>query len=88
MEVNFKPLLNRVLIKSDVVEETTVSGIIIPTTAKQKPQTGTVVSVGNTATAKVGDKVFFPYGGGTEINIDGSAYLILKESDILGIYGR
>jgi chaperonin GroES len=89
MSVNFKPLLDKVLIKVDAAEETTVSGIIIPSAAKQKPQTGTVVAVGDKATtAKDGDKVFFPHGGGAEITIDKSTYLILRESDILGIYGR
>jgi chaperonin GroES len=89
-KVNIKPLGDRVVVEPAVAEETTASGIIIPDTAKEKPQNGTVVAVPdenkeNPVTVKVGDKVLYGKYSGTEINIDGSDYLIMSEKDILAI---
>lgn len=88
--VNVKPLADRVLIEPALAEEKTASGIIIPDTAKEKPQRGTIVAVGNgkkdeALTVKVGDIVLYGKFAGTEISIDGNDYLIMKESDILAI---
>lgn len=88
--VNIKPLADRVLIKPASAESKTVSGIIIPDTAKEKPQKGEVVAVGpgkkdEKMIVKVGDKVLYGKYGGTEINIDGAEYLIMRESDIYAI---
>lgn len=88
--VNIKPLADRVLVKADAAEETTKSGIIIPDTAKEKPQRGTVVAVGEgkkdePVTVKVGDKVLYGKYSGTEINVEGVDYLIMRESDIYAI---
>ncbi len=90
MSVNVTPLADRVLVEAAAAEEKTASGIIIPDTAKEKPQRGTVVAVGNgkkdePLTVKVGDTVIYGQYSGTEIKIDGSAYLIMRESDIFGI---
>ena len=89
-KVNVKPLADRVLIEPAQAEEKTVGGIIIPDTAKEKPQKGTVVAVGNgkkdePMTVKVGDTVLYGKYSGTELNIDGNQYLIMKESDIFAI---
>ncbi|MBO7625041.1 MAG: co-chaperone GroES [Bacteroidales bacterium] len=89
-KVNVKPLADRVLVEPAQAEEKTVGGIIIPDTAKEKPQKGTVVAVGNgkkdePMTVKVGDSVLYGEYSGTEINIDGEHYLIMKESDIFAI---
>jgi chaperonin GroES len=89
-KVNVKPLADRVLVEPAQAEEKTVGGIIIPDTAKEKPQKGTVVAVGNgkkdePMTVKVGDSVLYGKYSGTEINIDGEHYLIMKESDIFAI---
>lgn len=89
-KVNVKPLADRVLVEPAQAEEKTVGGIIIPDTAKEKPQKGTVVAVGNgkkdePMTVKVGDTVLYGKYSGTEINIDGEHYLIMKESDIFAI---
>lgn len=89
-KVNVKPLADRVLIEPAQAEEKTIGGIIIPDTAKEKPQKGTVVAVGNgkkdePMTVKVGDSVLYGKYSGTEINIDGNQYLIMKESDIFAI---
>ena len=89
-KVNLKPLADRVLIEPAQAEEKTVGGIIIPDTAKEKPQKGTVVAVGNgkkdePMTVKVGDTVLYGKYSGTELNIDGNQYLIMKESDIFAI---
>jgi chaperonin GroES len=91
----FKPLHDRVLVKRLEEESKTPGGIIIPDTAKEKPMTGLVVAVGNglrgddgnvkPLDVKVNDKVLFAKWGGTEIKIDGEEYLVMKESDILGI---
>lgn len=89
-KLNVKPLADRVLIEPAQAEEKTVGGIIIPDTAKEKPQKGTVVAVGNgkkdePMTVKAGDTVLYGKYAGTEINIDGTQYLIMKESDIFAI---
>ena len=88
--MKFKPLADRVLIEPAPAEERTVSGIIIPDTAKEKPLKGTVVAVGpgksdESMTVKVGDAVLYGQYSGTEIKIDNGNYLIMKESDIYGI---
>ena len=89
-KINFKPLADRVLVERSPAEEKTSSGIIIPDTAKEKPQKGKIVAVGNGTkddkiTVKVGETVLYGKYSGTEINIDGTDYLIMKESDIFGI---
>lgn len=95
MSVNFKPKADRVLVEPAAAEEKTVGGIIIPDTAKEKPQKGTVISVGPGKYAdltgtlipmstKVGDEVFYGKYAGTEITIDGKEYVIMRESDIFG----
>jgi chaperonin GroES len=88
--VNIKPLADRVLVEPAAAEEKTAAGIIIPDTAKEKPQKGTVVAVGpgkkdEPMTVKPGDKVLYGKYSGTEINVEGSDYLIMRESDILAI---
>ena len=89
-KVNIKPLGDRVVVEPAVAEEKTASGIIIPDTAKEKPQNGTVVAIPdenkeNPITVKVGDAVLYGKYSGTEINIDGKDYLIMSEKDILAI---
>lgn len=89
-KVSIKPLADRVLIEAAAAEEKTAGGIIIPDTAKEKPQKGTVVAVGpgkkdEPMTVKVGDKVLYGKYAGTEITIDGDNYLIMRESDIVAI---
>ena len=89
-KLNVKPLADRVLVEPAAAEEKTAGGIIIPDTAKEKPQKGTIVAVGNgkkdePMTVKVGDKVLYGKYAGTEINIEGNDYLIMKESDIYAI---
>ena len=93
--MKFRPLHDRVLIKVLDSEEKTAVGIIIPDTAKEKPQEGEVVAVGSGAKnedgkvypmdVKVGDIVLFGKWSGTEVKIDGKEYSIMKESDIMGI---
>ena len=88
--VNFKPLADRVLVEPAAAEEKTASGIIIPDTAKEKPQRGVVIAVGNgkkdePMTVKVGDTVLYGKYSFTEVAIEGTDYLIMKESDIYGI---
>ena len=93
--MKFRPLHDRVLIKALDSEEKTAGGIIIPDTAKEKPQEGEVAAVGPGAKSedgkivsmdvKVGDIVLFGKWSGTEIKIDGTEYSIMKESDIMGI---
>ena len=90
MSVNVKPLADRVLVEPAVAEETTASGIIIPDTAKEKPQRGVVVAAGSgkkdePMTVKSGDTILYGKYSGTEINIDGKDYLIMRESDIFAI---
>jgi chaperonin GroES len=89
-KVNIKPLADRVLIEPASAEEKTAGGIIIPDTAKEKPQKGKIVAVGpGTAdqkmTVKVGNTVLYGKYSGTEISFEGSDYLIMKESDIYAI---
>jgi len=89
-KVKIKPLADRVLIEPAQAEEKTASGIIIPDTAKEKPQKGLVVAVGNgkkdePLTVKAGDSVLYGKYSGTEINVDGTEYLMMRESDILAI---
>ena len=88
--VNIKPLADRVLVEPAQAEQKTAAGIIIPDTAKEKPQKGTVVAVGNgkkdePLTVKTGDVVLYGKYSGTEINVDGKDYLIMRDSDILAI---
>jgi chaperonin GroES len=90
MAINIKPLADRVVVEPAPAEEKTAGGIIIPDTAKEKPQKGTVVAVGSgkkdePMTVKVGDKVLYGKYAGTEITIDGKEYLIMRESDIYAI---
>ncbi|ROT47570.1 co-chaperone GroES [Candidatus Cardinium hertigii] len=89
-KVNIKPLADRVLVEPAPAEEKTVGGIIIPDSAKEKPQKGAVVAVGpgkkdEPMTVKVGDQVLYGKYGGTELHLDGKLYLIMKESDIYAI---
>ncbi len=82
-----KPLADRVLVMPASAEEKTASGIIIPDTAKEKPQKGEVVAVGpgkkdEPMTVKVGDHILYGKYGGTEITVDGVDYLVMRESDI------
>ena len=93
--MTFRPLHDRVLVKRVEEESKTAGGIIIPDTAKEKPQEGEVVSVGGGAIkedgsvraldVKAGDRILFGKWSGTEVSIDGDELLIMKESDILGI---
>lgn len=89
-ELQIKPLADRVVVLPAPAEQKTKSGIIIPDTAKEKPQNGTVVAVGpgkkdEPTTVKVGDTVLYGKYSGTEISLEGKEYLIMKESDILAI---
>lgn len=89
-KLNIKPLADRVLVQADIAEQKTSSGIIIPDTAKEKPQRGIVVAVGEgkkdePMTVKVGDTVLYGKYSGTEISVEGTDYLIMRESDILAI---
>ena len=91
----FRPLHDRVLVRRIEAEEKTAGGIIIPDTAKEKPQEGEVVSVGPGARndkgelrpldVKAGDRILFGKWSGTEVKLDGKDLLIMKESDILGV---
>ncbi len=88
--MNIKPLADRVLIKPAAAEEKTVSGIIIPDTAKEKPLKGEVVAVGNGTKdeemiVKVGDNVLYGKYAGTEVELNNEKYLIMRQSDILAI---
>ena len=90
MSVNIKPLADRVLVEPAAAEEKTAGGIIIPDTAKEKPQKGKVVAVGNgkpdePMTVKEGDSVLYGKYAGTEITVEGNEYLIMRESDIFAI---
>jgi len=90
MSLNIKPIGDRVVVEAAPAEEKTASGIFIPDTAKEKPQQGTVVAVGDgkkdePMTVKVGDNVLYSKYGGTEITIEGKEYLMMRESDIYGI---
>ena len=93
--MNIRPLQDRVIVKRIEEEETTSGGIIIPDTAKEKPQEGQVVAVGKGKTdddgkvtpldVKVNDRVLFGKYAGTEITLDGEEHIIMREDDILGI---
>jgi chaperonin GroES len=89
-DVKIKPLADRVLVEAALAEEKTVGGIIIPDTAKEKPQKGKVIAVGagkkdEPLTVKVNDTVLYGKYAGTEITVDGKEYLIMRESDIFAI---
>ena len=93
--MHFRPLHDRVLVRRIDAEEKTAGGIIIPDTAKEKPQEGEIVAAGPGARneqgqlipidVKAGDRVLFGKWSGTEVKIDGQDYLIMKESDLLGV---
>ncbi len=96
MSIKFKPLYDRVLVERLESEEKTAGGIIIPDTAKEKPMEGLVIAVGNGTKndkgdivplqVKAGDKILFGKWSGTEIKLEGKDYLVMKESDIMGIF--
>ena len=96
--MKFRPLHDRVVVRRLDSEEKTKGGIIIPDSAKEKPQEGEVVAVGSGARdesgklvpldVKKGDKVLFGKWSGTEVKIDGQDLLIMKESDIMGVIGK
>lgn len=88
--MNIKPLADRVLVKPATAEEKTVSGIIIPDTAKEKPLKGEVIAAGKGTkdeemVVKKGDNVLYGKYSGTEIEVEGEKYLIMRQSDILAI---
>ncbi len=95
MAMKFRPLHDRVVVKRVAEEEKTKGGIIIPDTAKEKPMEGEIVSVGPGARdesgkivpldVKAGDRILFGKWSGTEVKLDGVEYLIMKESDIMGV---
>lgn len=95
--MKFRPLHDRVMLRRIDGEETTKGGIIIPETAKEKPMEGEIIAVGSglktedgkivPLDVKVGDRVIFGKWSGTEVKLDGTDYLIMKESDIMGIVG-
>lgn len=89
-KVNITPLHDRVIVQPAAAEETTKGGIIIPDTAKEKPQRGTVIAAGpgkkdEPTTVKAGDTVLYGKYAGTEVSLEGADYLIMRESDILAI---
>ena len=91
-EMNIKPLADRVLVVPAPAEEKTIGGIIIPDTAKEKPLKGEVVAVGNGTkdeemVVKVGDTVLYGKYAGTELELEGNKYLIMRQSDILAVLG-
>lgn len=93
--MNLRPLQDRIIVKRIEEEAKTAGGIFIPETAKEKPQQGEIIAVGNgkktedgkvlPVDLKVGDKVLFGKYAGTEIKLDGQEYLIMREDDILGV---
>ena len=88
--MNIRPLADRVLIKPAAAEEKTLGGIIIPDSAKEKPLQGEIVAVGNGTkdeemVVKVGDNVLYGKYAGTEIELDGEKYLIMRQADVLAI---
>jgi len=95
VSVKLRPLGDRVVVKAISSETVTKSGIVLPDTAKEKPQEGEILAIGPgkvldngrrvTLEVKVGQKILFAKYGGTEVKIDGEEYLILRESDIMGI---
>ena len=91
MTIKFKPLAVRVIIEPVAAEQKTASGIFIPDTAKEKPLQGTIMAVGlgkkdEPMTLKKGDSVLYGQYAGTEIKIEGKNYLIMRESDVYGIF--
>lgn len=94
---NIQPLGDRVVVKPAVKEEVTKSGIVIPDTAKEKPQEGTIIAIGTgrlldtgeraPVDVHVGDRVLFAKYGGTEYTLDGEEFLVLKENDLLAVIG-
>jgi chaperonin GroES len=93
--MKFRPLHDRVVIKRIEAEARTASGIIIPDTAKEKPQEGEIIAIGPGGRdesgklipidVKIGDRILFGKWSGTEVKIDGDEYLIMKESDVMGV---
>jgi chaperonin GroES len=95
-KLNIRPLEDRVVVQPSEAEERTAGGIVLPDTAREKPQRGTVVAVGPgklleksgeraQMSLKVGDKIFYGKYAGTEIEMDGDEYVILRESDVLAV---
>lgn len=97
-QTQLKPLGDRLVVKADDKEEKTASGIFLPDTAQEKPLRGTVLAAGpgrsldngtvQPLEVKSGDKILFGKYSGTEIKLDGESYLILKESEVLGVYTK
>ena len=97
MATNIRPLEDRILVRPEEGQETTISGIVIPDTAKEKPQEGTVLAIGPgkrsdtgdliPVDVKEGDRVIYSKYGGTEIKADGEELLILSSRDVLAIVG-
>jgi chaperonin GroES len=96
-QFNLKPLEDRIVVQPSEEEETTTSGIVIPDTAKEKPQEGTVVAVGPgrfedgnrvPLDVSVGDKVIYSKYGGTEVKVEGDEYLILSARDVLAVLSK
>jgi len=97
-QLQLKPLGDRLVVKADEKEEKTASGIYLPDTAQEKPLHGTVLAAGpgrvlddgklQPLEVKTGDKILFGKYSGTEIKLDGESYLILKESEVLGVYTK
>jgi chaperonin GroES len=96
-DFKLKPLDDRIVVKASEGDQTTASGLVIPDTAKEKPQEGSVVAVGPgkfedgvrvPMDVSTGDKVIYPKYGGTEVKVDGEEYLILSARDVLAILGK
>jgi chaperonin GroES len=97
VSINIKPLEDRIVVKPLDAEQTTASGLVIPDTAKEKPQEGEVIAVGPGARdesgklvpldVKAGDRILFGKWSGTEVKLNGEDLLIMKESDIMGVIG-
>jgi chaperonin GroES len=95
MAVKIRPLDDRILVKQNAAEEKTAGGIVLPDTAKEKPQRGKVIAAGpgkmlndgkrGKIEIKVGDEVFYGKYAGTEVEVDGVKYVIIRENDVLGI---
>lgn len=95
-DLNVRPLHDRILVRRMAEEEKTAGGIIIPDTAKEKPQRGEVIATGKgritedgktlPLEVKAGDKVLFSKYSGTELKLDGSEYLMMREEDVLGVF--
>jgi chaperonin GroES len=90
--MNIKPLADRVLVEPKEAETKTASGLYIPDTAKEKPQQGKIIAVGNgkkdePMELKVGDLILYGKYSGTEINVEGKEYLMMRQSDVLAVIG-